>query len=332
MWPADEGDDQARFLADLRALRDAAALGYEELAARAHYPSDVLKEAENGPRLPSLPILAAYVRACGGDVPEWEERWRRLGFDVRSEFALPVRPTGGSPAAIAGARAGTSIAPPEAYDPERIRAALRSSRQRSGEAATRTDAAASQATMPASGDRHPAEENETPLRHGGHDGAWGDGSPTVADGSSWVTPDQRGTASAGLAEAGRDEAATQHGPAPAPAGEETSPWFRPSPGTSARADPPSRPGTSAGSAGPASSGSSAGGPAWSLHAAAGTAAQARPAAANGSSPSPGARSGPAQQAVSQHPRRGSEGRDRARVLAIIVIVAVICGVLMLVLP
>jgi hypothetical protein len=125
IWSADEGDGKARFFADLRALRDAAALGFDELAARAHYPSDVLKEAETGPSLPGLPILAAYVRACGGDVPEWEERWRRLGFEAPSDPGLPVRPAGASPAAVAGARAGVSVAPPEAYDPDRIRAVLR---------------------------------------------------------------------------------------------------------------------------------------------------------------------------------------------------------------
>ena len=119
------GDDRKRFFADLRALRDAVALGYDELAARAHYPSEVLEEAANGPSLPNLPILAAYVRACEGDVPEWEERWRRLCFESPADPGLPVRLAGASPAAVAGARAGISVAPPEAYDPERIRAALR---------------------------------------------------------------------------------------------------------------------------------------------------------------------------------------------------------------
>jgi hypothetical protein len=124
-WSAGPGDDQARFLADLRALRDSAAIGYDELAARAHYPSDILKEAENGPSLPGLPILTAYVRACEGDVPDWEERWRRLNPDAADDPDLPVRPAGASPAAVAGARAGVSIAPPDVYDPERIKAALR---------------------------------------------------------------------------------------------------------------------------------------------------------------------------------------------------------------
>jgi hypothetical protein len=131
MWSAGQGDDKERFLADLRALRDRAVLELDELAARAHYPSAVLKEAENGPSLPGLPILAAYVRACDGDVPEWEERWRRLGFESRADPSLPVRPAGASPAAVAGARAAVSVAPPDAYDPDRIRAALRGSHARS---------------------------------------------------------------------------------------------------------------------------------------------------------------------------------------------------------
>ena len=141
MWSAGPGDDQARFLADLRSLRDTAAIGYEELAARAHFPSDVLKEAENGSELPGLPILTAYVRACEGDVTEWEERWRRLASEVPEDPDLPVRPPGASPAAVAGARAGVGIAPPEVYDPERIRAALRGGHQRSDQGGRRTSRA-----------------------------------------------------------------------------------------------------------------------------------------------------------------------------------------------
>jgi hypothetical protein len=137
-WSAGPGDDQARFLADLRALRDSAAIGYDELAARAHYPSDVLKEAENGPSLPGLPILSAYVRACEGDVLDWEERWRRLNPDVPDDPDLPVRPAGASAAAVAGARAGVGVAPPDVYDPERIRAALRGDHARSEQGGRRS--------------------------------------------------------------------------------------------------------------------------------------------------------------------------------------------------
>ena len=148
MWSAGDGDDNRRFLAELRALRDTAALEFDELAARAHYPSDVLKEAESGPSLPTLPILAAYVRACDGDVPEWEERWRRLGFEGHADPGLPVRAAGASPAAVAGARAGVGVAPPESYDAERIRAVLRgahgsSDRGASGGGSRKTAPAAS---------------------------------------------------------------------------------------------------------------------------------------------------------------------------------------------
>src|SRR5262252_4444110 len=138
-WSAGAGDSDARFLADLRALRDSAAIGYDELAARAHYPSDVLKEAENGPSLPGLPILSAFVRACEGDVLGWEERWRQLNPDVEDDPDLPVRPAGASAAAVAGARAGVGVAPPDVYDPERIKAALRGGHTRSDQASRRAD-------------------------------------------------------------------------------------------------------------------------------------------------------------------------------------------------
>jgi hypothetical protein len=141
MWSAGPGDDQARFLADLRALRDVAAIGYDELAARAHYPSDVLKEAENGPLLPGLPVLTAYVRACDGDVLDWEERWRRLAAEGLEDPDLPIRPPGASPAAVAGARAGVGVTPPDVYDPERIRAALRGGSQGRSDGGRRTDRA-----------------------------------------------------------------------------------------------------------------------------------------------------------------------------------------------
>jgi hypothetical protein len=128
--PAGQSDDKATFLTEFRALRDRAAMDYEELAARAHFPSDVLKDAENGPGLPGLPVLAAYVRACNGDVTEWEERWRRLASAPDHDAGLPTRPTGASPAAAAGARAGVTISPAEAPDTERIKAALRAHRER----------------------------------------------------------------------------------------------------------------------------------------------------------------------------------------------------------
>jgi len=117
------GDDPARFLRELRQLRDGAGLGPAELAARAHYPYDRIKAAEVGPTLPDLPVLSAYVRGCGGTTEEWEERWRSL----TSAPTLPLvdaRPAGSSTAASAGARIGSISPVADTPDPSIIQAAL----------------------------------------------------------------------------------------------------------------------------------------------------------------------------------------------------------------
>jgi hypothetical protein len=116
-------DDAKRFLRELRQLRDMAGLGLAELAARAHYPHDVLQSAEAGPGLPDLPVLSAYVRGCGGTAAEWEERWRSLTRSPASPL-LPTRTAGDSDAATAGARIGTTATPPDGHDSARILAAL----------------------------------------------------------------------------------------------------------------------------------------------------------------------------------------------------------------
>ena len=186
IWSAGEGDDNERFLADLRALRDTAAIGQDELAARTHYPDDVLKDAESGPSLPGLPVLAAYVRACDGDVPAWEERWRRLGLDLHSDPGLPARAPGASPAAVAGARASAGVAQPEAYDPDRIRAVLRGihhSDRGTRSAASRGSAAAAGRAGIRMGHRRAAdaeipagvERRDKPGRRMGRDGQPGPG-------------------------------------------------------------------------------------------------------------------------------------------------------------
>jgi hypothetical protein len=153
--PAGQGDEVAGFLADFRALRESAALDLEELSARAHYPGDILKEAESGPDLPSLPLLAAYVRACGDDVAEWEERWRRVADAAGSDSGLPVRPAGASPAAKAGAR--VTVAPAEVHDAERIKAALRGRGHRErGQAGVRDGGQPSSTVAGSAGDIAPA--------------------------------------------------------------------------------------------------------------------------------------------------------------------------------
>jgi Helix-turn-helix domain len=133
------GDDAARFLRELRQLRDSAGLGPAELAARAHFPYDSIRAAEVGPALPDLPVLSAYVRGCGGTTEEWEERWRSL----TSSPSLPVsaaRNAGRSDAATAGARIGSVSQAGENPDPSIIMAAL--NRVAEGMASPGVDAAA----------------------------------------------------------------------------------------------------------------------------------------------------------------------------------------------
>ena len=134
-------DEAMRFLRELRQLRDSAGLGHAELAARAHFPYDLIKAAEVGPSLPELPVLSAIVRACGGATEEWEERWRALN-NSPSEPLLSARPSGYSDAADAGARLGASSSIDDAPDPSLIRAAL--DRVAESMAAGNADAAAQQ--------------------------------------------------------------------------------------------------------------------------------------------------------------------------------------------
>ncbi|CAL9471349.1 nSTAND1 domain-containing NTPase [Streptomyces sp. enrichment culture] len=76
--PLDAGDGPLReFAAGLRQLRRKAGNpGYRTLAARAHYSISTLSAAASGRRLPTRAVTLAYVRACDGDVREWERRWR----------------------------------------------------------------------------------------------------------------------------------------------------------------------------------------------------------------------------------------------------------------
>ncbi|HEY0499674.1 MAG TPA: helix-turn-helix domain-containing protein [Kutzneria sp.] len=85
-----DGSALTEFAAELRKLRERAGRPtYRELAARAHFSSTTLSDAAGGKRLPSLAVTLAYVRGCGGDVAEWEQRWHavRAASEIR-----PVTP------------------------------------------------------------------------------------------------------------------------------------------------------------------------------------------------------------------------------------------------
>jgi WD40 repeat protein len=80
---ADGGGSLLQLAADLRRLREeAGGPTYRELARRAHYSAATLSEAASGRKLPSLAATLGYVRACGGDVAEWERRWRTVAAEL----------------------------------------------------------------------------------------------------------------------------------------------------------------------------------------------------------------------------------------------------------
>jgi hypothetical protein len=85
-----EMDNIAAFARDLRVQRAKAGLDYPDMAEKSHYTMRTLASAAGGLRLPTLPVLIAYVKACGGDVTEWEERWGRLiKSGKKGQTALP---------------------------------------------------------------------------------------------------------------------------------------------------------------------------------------------------------------------------------------------------
>ncbi len=67
-----------RFAFELRKLRtEAGGMTYRVLAQRAGYGVTTLSQAATGEQLPTLPVVLAYVAACGGDRAEWEARWKQ---------------------------------------------------------------------------------------------------------------------------------------------------------------------------------------------------------------------------------------------------------------
>ncbi|MGI5479447.1 helix-turn-helix domain-containing protein [Streptomyces lavendofoliae] len=74
-----------RFAFELRKLRhDAGGLTYREMARKAHYSVTALSQAAAGELMPSLAVALAYVKACGGDLEEWERRWKETSQESAS--------------------------------------------------------------------------------------------------------------------------------------------------------------------------------------------------------------------------------------------------------
>ncbi|WP_037271201.1 helix-turn-helix domain-containing protein [Kibdelosporangium aridum] len=87
-----------RFAADLRLLRQKAGNPtYRDLAKRAHFSVTTLSSAANGRQLPSLNVALAYVRACGGDEADWEQRWHEVAAETAQTDVAPEESDAESP-------------------------------------------------------------------------------------------------------------------------------------------------------------------------------------------------------------------------------------------
>jgi hypothetical protein len=84
-------DGLESFARDLRAMRAKAELDYPEMAETSHYTMKTLASAAGGLRLPTLPVAVAYVRACDGNVAEWEDGWQKLADRITAEAAKKRR-------------------------------------------------------------------------------------------------------------------------------------------------------------------------------------------------------------------------------------------------
>lgn len=80
-------DGLEAFARDLRTLRAQAGIEYPEMAEASHFEMRTLAAAAGGLRLPTLPVTVAFVRACEGNVAEWEERWQKLAAKITAEVA-----------------------------------------------------------------------------------------------------------------------------------------------------------------------------------------------------------------------------------------------------
>lgn len=105
--PLDPDDGpEARFAIALRKLKDQAGFDaptIDAIAARSHIPRSTLYAVMGGKRIPSIPVLAALVRAWNGDEVEWLTRRSATQTELevlRREAVAQALPDGVPPARV----------------------------------------------------------------------------------------------------------------------------------------------------------------------------------------------------------------------------------------
>jgi hypothetical protein len=87
-------------LGRLRARRGAPS--FRGLAERAGYSHTVLSQAVSGRTLPTWPVTAAFVRACGDDPTGWRARWETAAAARRPRAAQPAASGRAEPDSVRG--------------------------------------------------------------------------------------------------------------------------------------------------------------------------------------------------------------------------------------
>jgi len=91
-----DGSPEREFAFWLRDLRNSAGLTYQQLARAATYSTSTMQAAAAGRQLPTLKVVMAFVRACGGDQAQWQAYWtqvkRALDSDSPYDRKQTVRP------------------------------------------------------------------------------------------------------------------------------------------------------------------------------------------------------------------------------------------------
>ena len=83
------------------------------MAETSHFEMKTLAAAAGGLRLPTLPVAVAFVRACDGNIAEWEDRWQKLAEKLTAEAARKRRNDGEDPTEpVEPADAPVALEPP----------------------------------------------------------------------------------------------------------------------------------------------------------------------------------------------------------------------------
>lgn len=88
----------AAFVEDLKRLRRRANQpSLRKMAQRSNYSHTALSGALSGNRLPSKELTIAFVRACGGNVDEWCDRWEQENAVLNAGEDSPINSYDDSP-------------------------------------------------------------------------------------------------------------------------------------------------------------------------------------------------------------------------------------------